>query len=236
MIEFIAPSNEDPALACSPLLRAALLTLRYIMDNGPIGLTPNKAMKRYFVNWAAEAFEWPHYAAEDLYAINKVLNEDDFPPLVVLHDVLISAKLARHRKRFLHITKMGKDLVQHPGNLWIALAQHMLFELDHSRYTRYDDYLEENWLLFLNLINIEAHTGMSEEHFAKAVFDADPNDYRVHSLAYVHILRPLCWLGLLDETRHGELYPNERMFTKTALWPHAIRAETDKVLPPITRH
>jgi hypothetical protein len=36
--------------------------------NGPIGLTPSKALKRHFVEWAAEAFAWPKYTAVDLYS------------------------------------------------------------------------------------------------------------------------------------------------------------------------
>lgn len=236
MIEFVAPAHEDSALAQSPLLRGALLTLGYIVEHGPIGLTQSKALKRYFVTWAAEAFNWPYYTAEDLYAVNKVLNEQDFPPLMVLHDLLVSAKLARHRKGFLHITKTGKDLLQHPGNLWIALAHHILFVLDHSRYTRYGDELAGDWLLFLNIINVEAHTGLTYERFAEVLFGAGSEDHRAYALTYIHILRPLCWLGLLDEIRHGNPYPTEKLFTKTALWPRVIQAESDKILPPITHH
>lgn len=78
MIRFTHIADDNPDLALSPLLRGALLTLDYIETNGPIGLTPLKALKRYFVQWAAEAFAWPFYEPEDLYYLNKVLNEQDF--------------------------------------------------------------------------------------------------------------------------------------------------------------
>lgn len=55
-------------------------------------------------------------------------------------------------------------------------------------------------------------------------------------LAYIQVLRRSCWLGLLDETRHGEPYPTEKLFTKTVLWPRVIQAESDKVLSDVTRH
>ncbi|PNQ04019.1 hypothetical protein [Sphingobium sp. SA916] len=236
MIEFLAPQHDDPALPNAHLLRAARLTLTYMLDVGPIGLTPNKALKRTFVTWAAEAFEWPYYTVEDLYAVNKVLNEPDFPPLMLLHDLLISAKLARHRKGFLHITATGKDLLEHPGNLWIALAHHLLFVLDHSRYTLYGDQLDDDWLFFLGVLNVEAHSGVTDDQFVKAVFDADSDNHRVHAVAYAHILRPLCWLGLLDETRYGEPYPIHKLFTKTKLWSTVIRADTDQFLIPASRH
>jgi hypothetical protein len=93
MIDFEPITDNEPALAHSPMLKAALLTLGYIEANGPIWLTPSKALKRYFVEWAAEEFSWPYYTAPELYDMNKVLNERDFMPLVVLHDVLVATKL-----------------------------------------------------------------------------------------------------------------------------------------------
>jgi hypothetical protein len=32
--------------------------LGYLTEHGPIQLTPSKAFKRVFVNWAADAFVW----------------------------------------------------------------------------------------------------------------------------------------------------------------------------------
>lgn len=227
MIEFCTPAPNAPELQLSPLHRAAVLTLRHLIETGPIGLTPNKAMKRYFVTWAAEVFDWPGYTTEDLYALNKVLNEHDFPPLVVLHDLLLAAKLARHRKGFLHVTKFGKDLLAHPGSLWIVLAQHLLLSAGH------DDMLEVEWVSVLNAVNIEAHQGMSDKQFCARLMDTAETDYRLKSLIYIHVLRPLCWLGLLQETRPT---PSERLFTKTALWSKTLTFEDGPHLRQLTTH
>lgn len=226
MIEFHAPAADAPELALSALHRAALLTLGCLVETGPIGLTPNKALKRYFVTWAAKAFNWPLYTAEDLYSLNRVLNELDFPPLVVLHDLLLAAKLARHRKGFLHITKFGKDLLAHPGSLWIALSQHLLLAAGH------DDMLDVEWVSVLNAINIAAHEGMTDKQFC-ARLAGDDADFEFKSLVYVHVLRPLCWLGLLQETRQTR---SERLFIKTALWPLTLSFEDGPSLPPVTTH
>lgn len=196
-IEFCLPAAH---LDLSPLHRAAVLTLRHLVETGPIGLTPNYAMKRYFVTWAAEAFDWPGYRPEDLYAVNKVLNEHDFPPLYALHDLLLAGKLVRRRKGFLHITKFGKDLLAHPGSLWLALTQHMLTTS------------EVDWLSILNAINIAASVTDRD-------FGGDP------ALVYVHVLRPLAWLGLLQEEM--------RVFTKSPLWGAALSFEAGT---PMTRH
>jgi len=226
MIEFRAPAPDAPELELSALHKAAMLTLRHLIESGPIGLTPNKALKRYFVTWAADAFDWPGYSADYLFAMNKVLNEHDFPPLVVLHDLLLAAKLARHRKGFLHITKTGRDLLAHPGSLWLVLAQHLLLSAGH------DDYFDVEWISVLNALHLAAHTGTTDKDFCSRMLGADEKDYRLKSLVYVHVLRPLCWLGLLYETRPDQ---SERLFTKTALWPIALSFEAPP-LSPITQH
>lgn len=227
MIEFHAPAADAPELGLSPLHRAAVLTLRHLVKAGPVGLTPNRALKRYFVTWAAEAFNWPGYAADKLYAINRVLNEQDFPPLAILHDLLLAAKLTRHRKGFLHITKMGKDLLAHPASLWITLSQHLLLSAGH------DDMLEIEWVSILNALNVEAHSGMTDKQFYAKLTGGDDKDHHVISLIYVHVLRPLCWLGLLHETRQNR---SERFFTKTALWSLALTFEGSLQLSPVEKH
>jgi hypothetical protein len=166
------------------------------------------------------------YTASDLYALNKVLNEQDFPPLVALHDLLLAAKLARHRTGFLHITKMGKDLLEHSGSLWLLLAQHFLLTAGH------DDYLDVEWVSVLNALNFAADAAITDKDFCSNLLSMDEKDYRLKSLAYVHVLRPLCWLGLLRETRDKQ---SERRFTKTALWSLALTFE-DASLPLVMKH
>lgn len=216
MIEFRAPAPNTAELMLSSLHRAAVLMLQYLQESGPIDLTPSKALKRYFVTWAADAFDWPGYTTRDLYALNKVLNEHDFPPLVVLHDLVLVAKLARHRKGQLHLTKMGKDLLAHPGSLWLVLAEHLLLSAGQ------DDYLDVEWVSVLHALNIAAHEGTTDKEFCSRHLGMDDTDYRLKPLVYVHVLRPLCWLGLLDETRPTH---SERFFTKTALWPLVLTFE-----------
>ena len=48
MIEFRNLADDHPDLGQSPLLRGALLTLRYARDHGAIGLTQTKVFKRVF--------------------------------------------------------------------------------------------------------------------------------------------------------------------------------------------
>ncbi|SEQ44061.1 hypothetical protein SAMN04488092_1076 [Thalassovita taeanensis] len=109
MITFRSLSDDDPDLAHSPLLRAALLTLQYVQEHGAIGLTEMKAFKRVFVHWAVEHFDWPGSGGEEMFRYNKVINEYEFPPLEVLHYLLITLRLGRHFKGEFRLTKRGAD-------------------------------------------------------------------------------------------------------------------------------
>lgn len=96
MIRFRDLPDDHADFVYSPLLRAAQLTLGFLVENGPIGITKTKAFKRYYVRWAAEHFDWPNRGYEELMRYHKVLNEYDFPPLELLHFLLVELKLGRH--------------------------------------------------------------------------------------------------------------------------------------------
>jgi len=236
MIPFQPLHDESPALQLSPLLTATLKAFTYIAENGPIGLTPSKALKRYFVTWAAEAFDWPHYGPSELYDLNKVLNEADFMPLAILHDVWLGARLVRHYKGKLALTKVGRELAKAPATLWAVLANYFLCELDHSLYTRFDDRLQGHWGVFLNILNIEAQTGVTDIRFCSLMTGLSEegleSDYHFRPLTYVHVLRPLAWAGLLSEHRSSA----ERLFFKTPLWDAALKLETDELIQPVAVH
>jgi hypothetical protein len=233
----------DPAGAIlrSPMLRAVCLTLNYIAERGPIGLTTTGSLKRYFVEWAVDAFAWPFYTAEDLYAVNKVLNEDDYPPLAMMHGLLLSAKLARHKKGALHITRLAGNLRSNPAALWALLAQQFLFATDHTGYTRFSDRPMGNWDIFLNVINVEAQQGVSEDRlchllYASGKTDGQHEDIRMKAALFIHVLRPLCWMGLLEEVRSQAGFKREEHYFKTEIWREVFKLDTDIHLDPDTRH
>lgn len=238
MLDSLPPEADDLAVELSPLLRAALLTLEYMEVNDPIGLTPSKALKRYFVEWAAEAFAWPKYTAADLYSLNKVLNEIDFPPLLVLHDLLVGLKLARHHKGAMQISKWGTKIRHRPGVVLAILAERLMHRYDHSQHSRFGDTIVGNWDIFINVINVEAHAGCSDDHLCQVLYgssldDGDLGRSRIRSAFYIQVLRPLAWLGLLQEHDVRTAQRRERFFTKTPLWPLALKLETDRHLPDL---
>ena len=110
MLDFHTLPDDHPDLAHSPMLRAALLTLRYAQENGVIGLNKTMAFKRVFVHWAVEYFVCPGKGAEEMFRYSRVINEYEFPPLEVLHYLLLTLRLGRHFKGEFRLTKRGSEL------------------------------------------------------------------------------------------------------------------------------
>ena len=124
-------ADDHHELSYSPLLRVAQLTLQYTQDHGPIGLTKTGAFKRVFVHWAAEHFDWPGMNHDELFKMNKVLNEYDFPPLELLHFISVQMKLAQRYKDEFHITKRGTALLKSLAALFTAVIPFYVFEIDN---------------------------------------------------------------------------------------------------------
>jgi hypothetical protein len=219
MIQFKTIADDDPVLAHSPIVKGATKVLEYVAEDGPIGLTESKGFKRHFVHWAAREFAWPGMTEEVLFAVNKVLNEYDFPPLAVLHDLLVHLKIGRHYRKAFRVSKAGQKLVGRPGKLFGILTPFYLFEVNHSYYSRFDDELLGNWDIFLNILNVEAEDAVSADEIARILYGPKSNDEGPHRLVsstlYSHLLRPLCWTGLLSEHSSGQGSLSNRIYIKT---------------------
>jgi len=227
MIELRKIDDDEPALTLSPMVQAIEKMFSYIDEHGGIGLTPSKAFKRTFVHWAAAEFKWPGFSESDLFAVNKVLNEIDFPPLMDLHDILIALKIGRHYKAQFKLTKSGETLVGHPGRVFGIVIPFYLFEVDHMRFSRRAEQPLGNWDIFLNVLNVEAENGITGGDFRSALFgnpDANETFDYLQSSLYVQVLRPLCWAGLLEEKRIGKSSrTHQSIFSKTPLWKAGLK-------------
>lgn len=234
MIEFRPLPDDHPDLAHSPMLRAALLTLRYAQEHGSIGLTQTKAFKRVFVHWAVESFAWPGKSAEEMFRFSKVINEYEFPPLEVLHYLLITLRLGRHFKGSFRVTKRGAELSRAPGRLFAELVPFFLLRVDHASYARFDDRPFGKWDVWMNVINVEADQGTTERALFKAFYgeehDWDNAGWREMAAFSACVLRPLEWSGLLVETEERGATRSTHHVFKTPLWRSALRLDTDRML------
>lgn len=218
-------------------------TMAYAKEHGGIGLTQSKAFNRKFCSWAAEKFCWQEYSAEKLLKIQKVLNEHDIMPVMLVHELLIGMRLGRHTKGRFQFSKKAYDLADDKGALFEAIANFYLFEFDHSNFQRDVFTAPGNWDVFLNVINVETHGGVTEAHLLGVLFGYSPADvwadefWNYASFLHWHILMPLYCLGFLDKCQVGEsVRDRENFYIKTPLWRKSFRLETDDLLDPILVH
>ncbi len=112
-----------------------------------------------------ERFDWPGKSAEEMFRYNRVINEYEFPPLEVLHFLLISLRLGRHYKGAFRLTKKGAELARSPGRLFAELIPYFVLRIDHASYARFDDRPFGKWDVWMNVINVEADQGTTEGSF-----------------------------------------------------------------------
>lgn len=205
--------------------------------------SPDKAFKRVFVHWAAAEFGWSGHTETDLFAVNKVLNEPDFVPLMVLHDLIIAMKLGRHYKGEFRLTKAGQALAGHPGQIFGTVVPFFLFRINHASMSRLDDaQVLGNWDVFLNVLNVGTEEGATGAHLRRVLFGEPAAGPVAHyddvmGQLYIEVLRPLCWAGLLQQERRAVGYRSEdAVFVKTPLWRAALPRKTDGLARRATRH
>ena len=237
MIEFRLLPDDHRDLAHSPLLRGALLTLQYAQDHGSIGLTKTKAFKRVFVHWAVEHFSWPGKSAEEMFRFSKVINEYEFPPLEVLHQLLIYLRLGRHYKGEFRLTKRGAELAHSPCRLFAELIPYFVLRVDHASYARFDERPFGKWDVWMNVINVEADHGTTEAALFEAFYgelkDWHTAGWREMAAFSSCVLQPLEWAGLLMETREDAAGKHVCHVFKAPLWRSALKLDTDDMLRPI---
>jgi hypothetical protein len=237
MISFRNLSDDHAALAHSPLLRAAFLTLQYTQDHGAIGLTKTKAFKRVFVHWAVENFDWPKQGAEEMFRYNKVINEYEFPPLEVLHYLLITLRLGRHTKGEFRLTKRGAELAKDQGRLFSELIPFFILKIDHGSYARFEERPFGKWDVWMNVINVEADHGTTERGLYEAFYgvehDWDNAGWRGMAAFSSCVLRPLEWAGLLVQTTEEREGKYVHHVFKTPLWRSAMKLDTDGMRKPV---
>lgn len=241
MIAFRTLPSDAPELDLCPLLRAAQMTLQYVVELGGIELTQTKAFKRVFVHWAAEHFRWPGLGYAELFRYKKVLNEYEFPPLEMTHFLLKELKLGRHYKGCLKTTKQGAALAADRGKLFAEIIPFFLFGVEHSSYSRLGEQPVGTWAIWLNVINVEADHGADEKQIFKTFYGYEPsyaNDtWREASAFSSCVLTPLKWAGMLDCVEStGQDGLAQRHYVKTQLWRSVLALDTDSLLAPVQKH
>ena len=211
-----------------------MTTLQYMGEQGGIGLTKAGAFNRKFVVWAVNSFHWPRYTAEELYVVNKVLNEEDVPPLDYLHDILLAAKLIRHANGQAVLTKSGREQLGQHGRLQVILFETFFTRFDFAAHERWPiEMPEADMLHFLRVIHSRLadwvyypeFAGWCLPIFALPARRGTPEEDAMFYLA-TRLVRPLKWLGLLEEKEGPRFGPIDAIqLRKTALFDKFFRFE-----------
>lgn len=226
MITFQNPPC-DLILPHSPMTRAFMAAAGYMAEHGEIGLTKSGAWNRRFIAWAVAQIAFPGWTEDRLYSVNKVLNEYDVAPLEYLHAMMDGLKWGRKYKGTYRLTKTGKALAMSPVTAFANVAPTFLFQFDHAESMRSEAPVG-NWDIFLNILNHEIADGITAEHFARILYgDVAPGWGGPASGLSLAVLRPLCWIGLVESDEGFGL--DDRIYRKTPLWDAAL------VLNPISR-
>jgi len=173
-----------------------------------------------------------------MFRYNKVINEYEFPPLEVLHFLLISLRLGRHFKGGFRLTKRGADLAQAPGRLSDELIPYFLLQIDHASYARFDNRPFGKWDVWMNVINVEADHGTTEAALFKT-FYGEPQDWHTSGWREMAafsscVLRPLEWAGFLIESREDGPGNHVCHVFKNPLWRSVLKLDTNDMLRPIS--
>lgn len=224
---------DERALVGSLMTVNGMKLLRYAQEHDGIKLTKSGALFRRCVEWAAEEFQWPRHTPEDLYVVNKVLNEEDFLPLFVMHELFREAGLFRKYMGTARLGKAGKSIIGDYGRLQAVLFEAYFTDFDFSGIERFlfpeafSDYRHflgvadnrlENWTAFTDYAEwcVPVYAGASVGH--------EPNRDMMY-FALHRIVRPLNWLGLIDEQQTGKRIPSleEIKIRRTTLFDQFIR-------------
>lgn len=223
----LAPRAEHLALA--RLSNCAQRLLAYADKQGGLDLTPSGALKRVHVNHAAGVFDWPGHTPDELYRLNKVLNEEDVLPLWVLHQFLVHTRHARHLNKMFQPTKAGRALIDAPCRAFNEIVPRFLLEVDHAAMSRVRTVIPGRLADYLDALNLAAGDWIGVKALTEQLLGSAPDqkwDPRPLDL-YVAVIRPLVWCGLLLEEDGGR--SNSRVM-KSPLWHEALALPSDEAL------
>lgn len=214
-------------LSGSPMCMNAMKVLTRASEDGGIMLTKSGAFYRKFVTWAAEDFGWPGYEAEELYRLNKVLNELDFMPLAIMHELLLGARLLRHYKGKALPTKAGKAMIGDYGALQAELFDSFFLALDHGAYERFPiEYDDADLPHFLGVIHNRLGDWVRLTELAGWCVPLNLiTSYRFSPVQdasfylFSRLTRPLLWLGMIEQMPTEDRFRIEdRLYRKTPLF------------------
>lgn len=200
-------------------------------NSSGIRLTKGGSFKRDLIAGAIKIIQWPDWTEAEIYhgyMPIKVADEQHFEPFRDLHYRLIRAKLARHYKGKLVLTKHGRSVFEDRFQRFQLIVHHMLYHDPYLVELRHRRDLIGNWDIWLNVIDIAAAHGASGRELTDALYgrEDEPNEFDPRTSAlYDGVLKPLVHCGLLNESRANGRKLVERVYSRTPLWMQYLKLD-----------
>ena len=232
MLNWSNPIPDNIIKVASPLMRGLVVVVDLAGRENGIGLTQTGRIKRKYVDPLVREMDWPHYDIEDYYAVSKVMNEDDFFPLVLVHDLMRHLKLGRHYKGQFKLTKKYAQTGGQLSALYPLVMPRYLFEINHMASSRFQTKPIGNWNVWLGVTAEVAKDPVTVislyEAFYGSAHDRDEQSNNRNSSVfrryddlyrfYQGVVQPLLWSGLLNEQRPANDTIQTRLLSKSPIW------------------
>jgi hypothetical protein len=239
------PGLTAAELSGSAVVHAAQTLLRRAADGGGLKLTATGNLSRAEVAEMCRIIEWPDYDKEELFHINKVINEPDFLPLHFVRVLMQTAKLLQKRKGMLTLTRLSRDFVieKRYGALQ-AILFHIAFwhvNLGHFDRASLASWPQSDAGVVLWSLSASANDWLDRETLTRlctvpviGVLEAtwDLGSFVMEA----RILRPLLWFGLLEyRSEPGNRLVGRHLYRKTSLFDRFVQFDVQIERPDI-RH
>ena len=225
-----------------------LILLRQAIERRGLPLTATGNLSRAVVAEMCKLIEWPHYDQAHAFRLHKVINEPDFLPLYVVHQLAEAAKFVRPRRGKLAATPLGKSMLSEARQGCLpAILFHLAFwHMDLSDFGRglVGSWPQADAGVVLWSLSICGNDWQSAEKLTRLctlptqpMFSGswDPTTYAMEA----KILRPLLWLGLLEhrsEKISGSRFDGRHFYRKLKLFDRLLTFRVQVELPEGARH
>jgi hypothetical protein len=215
------PSLTLADLSGSALAHAARTLLKHAIGAGGLKLTATGNLSRSVVAEMCRTIEWPGYDKEELFHINKVINEPDFLPLHFIRILMQAVKLFRKCKGMLIPTRLGKSiLLEERHGALQAILFHIAFwhmNLGYFDRTALASWPQSDAGVVLWSLSVSANDWLERETLTRLctvpVIGVLESASDLGSLAMeARVLRPLTWFGLLEYRSEAGTGPVGRHF------------------------
>jgi len=244
----IANNLSVEEIAGSAVARNTLILLRHAIDRNGLALTATGNLSRAVVAEMRELMAWPNYDQADAFRLHKVINEPDFLPLYVVHQLAEAATLVRPKRGKLMATPLCQSMLseERQGSL-LAILFHLAFW--HADLGDFGRGLLGSWPqvdagVVLWSLSVCANDWQPAEKLTRLCTIPEPAmvsgtwDRTTYAME-AKILRPLLWFGLLEhrsEKVSGSRFNERHFYRKTKLFDQLLTFDVQLGVSERSRH